>query len=82
MPTIWKDVLRLILRQGLRQIATGAVAGLGPAVLLARGLQIVLSQVDSQDPTVFAGIVGMLLLTGMLATLVPAGPRASVRSGR
>ncbi|HUF36028.1 MAG TPA: hypothetical protein VMN37_08765 [Gemmatimonadales bacterium] len=41
-------------------------------MLLARGLQIVLFGVDPSDGQVYAGIVAVLGLTGIVACLVPA----------
>ncbi len=66
------QVLGLILRQGLGQIGMGLVLGLGLAVLLSRGVQLILFQVSPNDPVVFGGIVLLLAATGLLASLVPA----------
>jgi predicted permease len=66
------DVLRLILRQGMTQLAAGAVLGLGLAWWLARTLRTILFQVDPADPLTFSIILAMLALTGLLATIVPA----------
>lgn len=66
------QVLSLILRQGLGQIALGLALGLGLAVLLARGVRILLFQVSPSDPLVFASIAALLGLTGLVASLVPA----------
>ena len=65
-------ILRLVLGQGLRQLALGIALGLGVGMLLARGLQIVLFGVDPSDGPVYAGIVAVLGLTGIVACLVPA----------
>jgi predicted permease len=65
-------ILRLVLGQGLRQLALGIVLGLGVGMLLGRGLQIVLFGVNPSDAPVYAGIVAVLGLTGIVACLVPA----------
>jgi putative ABC transport system permease protein len=65
-------ILRLVLGQGLRQLALGIALGLGGGLLLARGLQLVLFGVNPSDAQVYAGIVAVLGLTGLLACLVPA----------
>ena len=65
-------ILRLVLGQGLRQLALGIALGLGVGMLLARGLEIVLFGVDPSDGPVYAGIVAVLGLTGIVACLVPA----------
>ncbi len=67
-----RDVLRLIFRQGLIQLAIGVVVGIGLAVLLSRGLETILFDVEPLDPTIFVAIAGVLLATGLLASFVPA----------
>lgn len=66
------QVLSLILRQGVEQIAIGLVLGLGLAVLISRALRVALFEVSPNDPMVFLSIVGLLAVTGVAATLVPA----------
>ncbi|MGD8320276.1 MAG: ABC transporter permease, partial [Gemmatimonadota bacterium] len=66
------QVLRLILRQGMIQIAVGAALGLALAVLVSRALRLVLFQVSASDPSVFGLVAAVLVLTGFLASLVPA----------
>ena len=66
------NVLKMVLGQGIRQIAVGLAFGLGLAILVARGLRIVLFEVDPNDPFVFLAISTVLALTGLLATYVPA----------
>jgi putative ABC transport system permease protein len=65
-------ILRLVLGQGLRQLAFGIALGLGGGMLLGRGLQLVLFGVNPTDIPVYAGIVMVLGLTGIVACLVPA----------
>jgi ABC-type antimicrobial peptide transport system permease subunit len=65
-------ILRLVLVQGLRQLAFGIALGLGVGMLLGRGLQLVLFGVNPSDAMVYAGIVAVLGLTGIVACLVPA----------
>jgi putative ABC transport system permease protein len=66
------QVLRLILRQGITQIALGLVLGLGLAVLVSRALKIVLFQVSTGDPFTFVAVPLVLAATGVVASLVPA----------
>lgn len=66
------QVLGLVVGQGMRQVGVGLLLGLGLAVLLGRGIELVLFQVDPGDPGVFAGIAVVLLLTGLVACGVPA----------
>jgi predicted permease len=67
-----KDVLRMVLRQGMTQIGVGLVLGLALAAWLSRLLQIILYDVNPRDPMIFLGIVAVLLATGILASVVPA----------
>ena len=66
------QVLRLVLRQGVGQIAIGLGLGLALAFLLSRSLQLVLFQVNANDPTVFLVISLVLGATGLLASTIPA----------
>jgi len=66
------DVLRLILKEGLVQAATGLAIGLGGAILLMRGLTSVLYQVSPADPVTLAGVAALLIATSLLACYVPA----------
>ena len=66
------QVLRMVLRQGLSQIVIGLGIGLVLAVLISRGLQMVLFEVSPNDPTVFLVITAVLGATGLLASTLPA----------
>jgi putative ABC transport system permease protein len=66
------DVLRLVLRQGMGQLVIGLAIGLvlawGATTLLAGFL----FGIGPRDPLTFVSIVAVLLLTGLLASWVPA----------
>jgi len=66
------DVLRLFLRQGGAQIATGLVLSIGLAALLSWGMKFVMFQVDITNPLMYGGVTFALAMTGLLATLIPA----------
>ena len=66
------QVTGLVLRQGLGQIALGLVFGTGLALLIARGLTLVLYQVEPFDPVTYLGVFALLLVTGLGASAVPA----------
>lgn len=66
------DVLRLIVKQGVVQLSIGLVLGLGLAVLLSRGMDILLFGVEPLDPTTFLAIIVVLAGTGLLASFIPA----------
>jgi putative ABC transport system permease protein len=67
-----RDVMALIFRQGLVQVAAGLVLGLALAAALSRGLRFVLFQVEPWDPVIFVAIVLVLALTSVVASYVPA----------
>jgi putative ABC transport system permease protein len=66
------NILRLVLRHGLKIVATGLLIGIGSAVLLTRFIEKVLYGVSNYDPMtlMMAGLV--LTLAGLLACLLPA----------
>jgi putative ABC transport system permease protein len=66
------QVLGLVLRQSLRWIVTGVVAGLIFALEGGSLLEDLLIGVSPRDPSVLAGTVVVILAAGLLATLVPA----------
>ncbi len=66
------QVTGLILRQGLSQIAIGLVFGTALAVFIARGLALLLYQVEPWDPVTYVGVFVLLVLTGLGASAVPA----------
>src|SRR4051812_11815719 len=67
-----RDVLRLVIRQGLALVLVGVVLGLLGALALTRVMKSLLYQVSVTDPLTFAAIV--LLLTGVswVACYIPA----------
>ena len=66
------DVLRLILREGLRLIVIGGAIGLAAALALSRVLQSVLFSVSPHDPVSFAAVTVLLALVALVAILIPA----------
>ena len=66
------NVVGMIFRQGVLQVAVGLVLGLGLAGMVARFMSVVLFQVQPRDPVVFGSVAGLLALTGLVACLVPA----------
>lgn len=72
------DVLRLVLRQGMRVVALGLCAGALAALALGRVLESHLYHTSVRDPLVFAGIAGALALAALLACWLPARRAAGV----
>jgi putative ABC transport system permease protein len=67
-----KDVLRLVLGQGLALTVIGLVLGLGGAVVLTRVLTGFLYGVTPTDPVTFAIVSLGLTAVALLATYLPA----------
>lgn len=66
------DLYRLVLRYAIVLLAAGIAGGLAGALLIGRGLQGYLYDVEPSDPFSIAGAVGLLFLTGLAAVLIPA----------
>jgi putative ABC transport system permease protein len=73
-----RDVLKLVLGQGLRLVGLGLAAGCGTALLLARLLRTMLFGVSATDPLIFAGVALLLAFVALLASLIPARRAAKV----
>jgi putative ABC transport system permease protein len=73
-----RQVVRLILRQGLMQIAVGLVIGLVMAAALSNILGFLMFGVDPRDPVVFGAVLLLTLGVGIAASLVPARRATSV----
>jgi putative ABC transport system permease protein len=67
-----RDVLRMIVRQGMSLTLIGVAAGLAGAFGLTRVLASLLFGVSATDPTTFAAISSLLLTVAFLACYVPA----------
>ena len=67
-----RDVLRLVLRQGLGPALAGVGAGLLASYLLTRLMSSMLYGVSATDPFVFGAGVVLLLFIALLSCLVPA----------
>jgi len=65
-------VLRGVLRRGLLLVGAGVLAGVIGAVALTRVLGSLLYEVSATDPAVFAGIVALLAVVGVVASYAPA----------
>ena len=67
-----RDVLRMILGQGLRTILVGVAAGLGGALALTRTVGSLLFGVTATDPMTFAAVILLLVVAALLACYIPA----------
>ena len=67
-----RDVLALVVGQGLRLVVAGLVAGLFAAALLSGSIAAMLFAVAPRDLTIFAAVAAVLFVAGALASWVPA----------
>jgi ABC-type antimicrobial peptide transport system permease subunit len=67
-----RDVVSMIVRQGLGLAAVGAVLGLAGSAAGGRALAAFLYEVRPWDPGVYVAAVGLLLAAAGLAALGPA----------
>jgi len=73
-----KEVLQAALGRAFKLLAFGSLAGLALGILAGRVLALIVYQATPRDPLVLAGVVLVMLLLGLLATLIPAQRALSV----
>jgi len=67
-----RNVLSLVVRQGMALALSGVMIGLAAAFLFTRLIRNLLFGVEATDPITFVAIPLMLLLIALLATYIPA----------
>jgi putative ABC transport system permease protein len=67
-----RDLLKLVLGQGLSLTMTGVAAGLALSFALTRSLSGVLFGVSAADPTTFVAIALLLAVVALMASFLPA----------
>ena len=67
-----RDVLTMILRQGLSTILIGVATGFVGSLALTRTLESLLFGVRAADPLTFAAVILLLVLVALLACYIPA----------
>lgn len=72
-----RDVTGMIVARGMRYVVRGTLVGLGLALVAGRWLSSLLFGVTPRDPGTFAAVTAVLLVSAMLACLLPG-----VRAGR
>jgi putative ABC transport system permease protein len=72
------DILKMVLGQGLLQVAAGITVGLLGAFALTRFLEGLLFGVKPADPLTFSVVAAVLLAAAALACLLPARRAAKV----
>jgi len=73
-----RDILALILRQGMRLTTVGVVLGLIGAALATRGLVTMLFGITRLDPTTYVGVILVLFGVSAVACWMPAWRAARV----
>ena len=67
-----RNILSLVVRQGMVLAFSGVTIGLAAAFLLTRLIRSLLFGVDATDPITFAGISLLLAMITLLASYIPA----------
>jgi putative ABC transport system permease protein len=67
-----RDVLTMILGQGLRTILIGLSIGLVGSLILTRTMASLLFGVTATDPLTFAAVITLLIAAALLACYIPA----------
>jgi predicted permease len=81
-----RDVVRLVVGQGIRFAVAGVGVGLGLALVAARWIQPMLFRQPARDPAIFGGVGALLILVAALASALPAlratraDPNSALRS--
>jgi ABC-type antimicrobial peptide transport system permease subunit len=73
-----EDVLRLVLREAAALALVGIAVGLAAAFALSRTLSTLLFNLSPTDPVAFGVAPVVLLLTALVASLLPARRASNV----
>ena len=73
-----RDILGLVVRQGMTLALSGVTIGLMAALLLTRLIRSLLFGVQATDPLTFVGISLLLALIALLASYIPAQRAARI----
>jgi putative ABC transport system permease protein len=67
-----RDVLKLVIGQGMMLVLTGAVIGLAAAFALTGVIKSLLYETGAADPGTFIGVTALLAVVALLACYIPA----------
>ncbi|MBV9760927.1 MAG: ABC transporter permease [Acidobacteriaceae bacterium] len=67
-----RDVVRMVLGEGLALLGIGIALGLGSSLLLTRLLKSLLFDVQPNDPATLIAVTAILIFIALIATLIPA----------
>jgi predicted permease len=77
-----RDILRLLLRDGLRPVVIGLVAGLVLAFIAGRLVQRALYGISGHDPIAIVAAIAVLLASAAAAILIPARRATTIDPAR
>jgi len=66
------DVMKLVLRQGMKLVLLGVALGTGVALGVTRVVKFLLFGLSATDPLAYAGVALLLTMVGLLACYLPA----------
>jgi ABC-type antimicrobial peptide transport system permease subunit len=66
------ELVGLVVRQAMRPVVLGLIAGVAAAFLVGRSIRSLLFGVEPTDALTVAAVATVLLITGVLACLIPA----------
>ena len=67
-----RDVLTMILNQGMRTIVIGIAIGIAGSLALTRTLSSLLFGITATDPLTFAAVIALLIAVALFACYIPA----------
>ncbi len=67
-----RNIVGLVLKDGMIQLAVGISVGLFLGVTLSRGAQAVMFDAQATDPIILGGVIATLVTAGVAASLAPA----------
>ncbi len=73
-----KQIVQLVLGQGMGMIVTGGLMGLGAAFFMVEWLASLVFQVKLRDPWVFLTVASVLSITALVANYIPARRAARI----
>ena len=73
-----RNVLRLVVAGGVKQLASGLVLGLAAALVVTRSMRDLLFSVSPNDPVVFGAVIAIVSVVGLAACWFPARRAANL----
>ena len=67
-----RDVLKLVVRQGMTLVVVGVAIGVAGAIALTRVMSTLLFGVTAKDPLTFVAVAGLLTFVAFVACYLPA----------